>query len=221
MSRYRERVADQGAHIASLRVALVLMTALAGFMGAGWYQATRMPPPLYIPPDLSAGATVRPGEIPESSVHAFAFYVWQQLNRWPRNGESDYAENLFRFSPYLSRACQMELQKDLDKRARAGELRERVRGVQPVAGSHFRGDRVRRRTEDLWLVVLDLELEEFYMGTRVKHRYIRYPLRVLRYDVDRKRNPFGLILDCFDEDDPPQEIEPGERVSQGGPRSGA
>jgi hypothetical protein len=34
----------------------------------------------------------------------------------------------------------------------------------------------------------------------VKDSFIRYPLRVVRYDVDGECNPFGLALDGFYQD---------------------
>ncbi|MCR2307553.1 DUF2895 family protein, partial [Salmonella enterica] len=34
-------------------------------------------------------------------------------------------------------------------------------------------------------------------GSAVKDVFIRYPLRVVRFDVDRERNPWLLALDCF------------------------
>ena len=33
-------------------------------------------------------------EIPPESVYAFTFYIFQQLNRWPTNGEDDYPRNI-------------------------------------------------------------------------------------------------------------------------------
>ncbi|MQT50293.1 DUF2895 family protein, partial [Pseudomonas helleri] len=32
---------------------------------------------------------------------------------------------------------------------------------------------------------------------QVKRALVRYPLKVVRVDVDPERNPFGLALDCY------------------------
>ena len=35
------------------------------------------------------------------------------------------------------------------------------------------------------------------LGERVKSRAVAYPVRVVRFDVDRELNPWGLALDCL------------------------
>ena len=47
------------------------------------------------------------------------------------------------------------------------------------------------------MVSLDLMIEEMVLGERVKSRAVAYPVRVVRYDVDRELNPWGLALDCL------------------------
>ena len=42
-----------------------------------------------------------------------------------------------------------------------------------------------------------MQVTETFRGQSVKDAFIRYPVRVVRYDVDRERNPFRLALDCF------------------------
>ena len=49
----------------------------------------------------------------------------------------------------------------------------------------------------MWVVIVDMELSETVKGMAVKRKTIRYPLRVVRYDVDRESNPWGLALDGF------------------------
>ena len=46
-------------------------------------------------------------------------------------------------------------------------------------------------------MLLDAQLLETSRGMAVKDTYIRYPLHVVRYDVDRERNPWGLALNCY------------------------
>jgi len=46
---------------------------------------------------------------------------------------------------------------------------------------------------------------EYHGAEQVKRVLVRYPLKVVRADVDPARNPFGLMLDCYD--GTPQRIE--------------
>lgn len=174
-----------------------VMAALALFLAFGWYRASREFPPLHIPPNLTRGAVVRPGEVPASSVYAFAYYIWQQVNRWPVDGKVDYGKAIFQHQAYLTARFREELLADLERRGRGGELDERARGVQELPGHHFDAHRVEAQGNDLWVVWLDLEVSESYKKTTVKTTQVRYPLRVVRYEVDLARNPFGLALDGF------------------------
>lgn len=76
-----------------------------------------------------------------------------------------------------------------------------------------------------WIVTLDVSADEYYGAEQVKRALVRYPLKVVRLDVDPQHNPFGLALDCYD--GAPQRIEapspavppsgtPGGGLSQGG-----
>ena len=47
------------------------------------------------------------------------------------------------------------------------------------------------------LVTLDVSTDEYHGGEQVKRATVRYPLKVVRQDVDPQRNPFGLALDCY------------------------
>ena len=42
-----------------------------------------------------------------------------------------------------------------------------------------------------------MQLMETFRGQPVKDAFIRYPIRVVRYDVDRERNPWRLAIDCY------------------------
>ena len=72
--------------------------------------------------------------MPPESVYAFTFYVFQQLNRWPTNGEDDYARNIHALSAYLTPGCQIFLRRDYEQRRSTGELRQRVRGIYEIPG---------------------------------------------------------------------------------------
>ena len=57
--------------------------------------------------------------------------------------------------------------------------------------------RVKQLDRDSWLVKLDLNADEYYAAEPVKRVVVRYPLRVVRFDLDAERNKWGLALDCY------------------------
>jgi len=48
---------------------------------------------------------------------------------------------------------------------------------------------------DAWIVWLDVNIAEHVLGAQVKDVTLSYPIRVVRYDVDRNKNPWQLALD--------------------------
>jgi len=130
-------------------------------------------------------------------VYAFAFYIFQQLNRWPENGARDYGQAIFRISPYVPPRYRAELMADMELKGRQGELAYRVRGVHEIVGHGYEERRVDVLAPGVWVVWLDLDLVESVKGMTVKKTAIRYPLRVVSLAVDPEANPWGLALDGF------------------------
>lgn len=212
MSRFRNEITHLQAHIKTLRLGAGALVIVALVMGGGWWSAPR-DLTIHVPPDLRSGSTRKWWEVPPESVYAFTFYVFQTLNRWPTNGEEDYARNLHTLSPYLTPSCQAFLRADYDYRRSTGELRQRVRGIYEIPGRGY-GDnptaRVRTVSERDWVVTLDITADEYYGAEQVKRALVRYPVKVTRVDVDPARNPFGLALDCYD--GAPQRISAPEPI---------
>lgn len=207
MSRFRNEVVHLQSHIRTLRMAGAAILGVALVMGAGWWSAPR-DLTVHVPPDLRSGSTRKWWEVPPESVYAFTFYVFQQLNRWPTDGEKDYERNLYALSPYLTPSCQAFLKADFETRRNLGELRQRVRGVYEIPGRGY-GDnpaaRVHTVSDNDWIVTLDLSADEYYGAEQIKRALVRYAIKVARVDVDPSHNPFGLVLDCYD--GAPQRIE--------------
>lgn len=153
---------------------------------------------VHIPPDLKNGATVQPNAPSAANVYAFAVYIFQQLNRWPVDGSTDFSAAIYALAAYLTPSYRAALVTELEGKARRGELAGRERGMQEVPGSGFTEQRVNALEDDVWEVIVDMELSESVKGMAVKRKRIRYPLRVVRYDVDREANPWGLALDGFE-----------------------
>lgn len=156
---------------------------------------------LHLAPNMRAGdstlVTAGLAPVPDPNVYGFGYYIWQQINRWARDGARDYAQQIFAFQHYVTPACQDQLKNDEAKRAAGGELVMRTRALAEIPGQAYSATRVIADGDNAWTVLLDMHIVETVRGVPVKDAFIRYPLRVVRYDVDRERNPWGLAIDCF------------------------
>jgi integrating conjugative element protein (TIGR03746 family) len=196
MRRYRHEIDNVRAHLRSLWAVIGLEALIILALWYGWSQAPKALT-VHVPPDLRSGAILTLEEVPPANVYAFAFYIFQQLNRWPEDGARDFGRAIFRVSPYLTPKYRAELLSDLELKGRKGELAYRVRGVQQIPGHGFEERRVDILDDNVWVVWLDLDLFESVKGMTVKKTAIRYPLRVVRHAVDLEANPWGLALDGF------------------------
>ena len=176
----------------------LLFLALYGTV-IGWQRADAEQS-LHIPPDLRSGAVVKKGDVPPANAYAFAHYIFQQLNRWAEEGSRDYGKNIFRLAAYLTPRFRAQLEADLDLRGKNGELASRTRGTLELPGAGYEERRVDIQGNGAWVVWLDLQILEWVRGLQVKDTVVRYPLRVVRYDVDREKNPWGLALDGYAEE---------------------
>lgn len=224
MSRFKNEVTHLESHVKTLRSVLVAVFIAALLLGMGWWSAPR-DLTIHVPPDLRSGSTRKWWEVPPESVYAFTFYVFQNINRWPGNGEDDYPRNLRALSAYLTPSCSNFLQQDFEVRRNNGELRQRVRGVYEIPGRGYGDDpaaRVKVVSSRDWIVNLDLSADEFYGSEQVKRAFVRYSLKVTRLDIDPEHNPYGLALDCYSS--PPERIAvptPLNRTNAGSVSSGA
>lgn len=212
MSRYRHEIDNARAHIISLWLFIILLAIGMAYAFRGWANAPS-DITLHIPPDLSSGSSVRVGEIPRPNVYSFAYYMWQQLNRWPRDGAEDFPAKLYRFAAYVTPAFRAELLRDMDRRGRMGELTGRVRALYEAPGAQYADSRVEVLGPNAWTVTIEAVIEETVAGMPVKHTRIRYPLRVVRYDVDRELNPWGMAIDGFAEPGPSRVEDPSKEAS--------
>lgn len=201
MRRYRYEIDNVRAHLRSLWVVIALQAAVIAGLWFGWSQAPERLT-VHIPPDLRSGAVFGVDEVPPASVYAFAFYIFQQLNRWPEDGANDYGRAIFRVSAYLTPRYRADLLVALEQKGRQGELAYRVRGMQGIPGHGYEERRVDVLSRGVWIVWLDLDLLESVKGMTIKRTAIRYPLRVVRHAVDPEANPWGLALDGFGAEGP-------------------
>ncbi len=152
---------------------------------------------ILLPPDLRAGSQRPWWEVPTSTVYAFAYQTFQQLNRWTLDGTHDYEKNITALKPFLTPSCEAFLLKDYEDRQRHSELRDRVRGVYEIPGRGFSEERVIIHNQDSWTVNLDLSVDEYYKDEPVKRVLTRFPINIVRMDMDSQRNPWGLGFNCY------------------------
>ena len=196
LSKYRNLLADQREAMRALWAAVGVGLACAVLMGVGWMTAPSSLR-IYIPPDLSGGATVEADMPLLPHVYTFAMYIWQQLYRWPQDGARDYADKVRALSAFMTPSCHQDRLDDHERRNSRRELSGRQRAVWEIPGRGFTPERVRVEGSGSWVVWLDLHIEETLLGEPVKSRLVSYAVRVVRYDVDRERNPWGLAIDCL------------------------
>ena len=219
MRRYRFEIDNVRAHVRSLWAVIAIQATVIAGLWFGWSQAPERLT-VHIPPDLRSGAVLAVDEVPPPNVYAFAFYIFQQLNRWPEDGASDYGRAVFQVSPYLTPRYRADLIAELEHKGRQGELAYRVRGMQPIPGHGYEERRVDVLSAHAWIVWLDVDLLESVKGMTVKRTAIRYPLRVVRYAVDLETNPWGLALDGFGAEGP-RRLTDAELNEGGGADDGA
>jgi integrating conjugative element protein (TIGR03746 family) len=186
---------DQNRRLYRANWGLLALCALVGWYGH--HKAANL--------NIHTSANPRAGEVievrnglspvPASTTYGFAFYVWQQLNRWPANGSVDYGQQIFAMQNYVTPRCQEWLKSNMASKQRDGELAGRQRSLQEMIGRGFTHNRVIPSGES-WTVLMDMQLVETLKGQVVKDVFLRYSLPVVRYQVDLKLNPWQLGIDC-------------------------
>ncbi|MGR3807772.1 PFL_4703 family integrating conjugative element protein [Pasteurella testudinis] len=196
MSRLKGEVNEKNKHIVTARVAIgTLCLICLCLIYVIFTSPNRLT--VYIPPEMRAGSQRPWWEIPQSTVYAFAYQTFQQLNRWMVNGETDYDKNITALKPFLTPGCQRYLEQDYLDRRRHGELRDRVRGVYEIIGRGYSVDKVIVHSQDSWTVNLDLSVDEYFQDEPVKRVLTRFPINIVRMDIDMQKNPWGLGFNCY------------------------
>ncbi|CAM3618871.1 integrating conjugative element protein [Rouxiella silvae] len=197
MSRFRHALKNRDQHIFSLRMSCGVLVIILLIAVGGWITApSRIV--VYNPPDLRTGSSRPWWEVPAPTAYTFALYIFQQLNAWPKNGDVDYPAKIAALTPYLTPSCLIFLKADLRKRADSGELLNRVRMIYEVPGRGYNSKSVAIMNRDSWVIRLDAVVDEYFQSEPVKRALVRFPLKVVRWDGDAERNPFGLALDCYE-----------------------
>lgn len=191
----RQRLLAASDHIRTLRIVVVCLGVIvvALWWRNGVLQEIRR---VYIPPDMTQGLVTDYREVPAPTIYTFGLYIFQQINRWRNDGEIDYPQQIFALQGFLTPGCFATLQADMNEKQRLGELRQRVRSLQEILGQSYSRQRVQIESGNTWKIWLDVNVIESIGGHDVKNVMLRYALSVVRFDVDKEINPWGLALDC-------------------------
>ena len=152
---------------------------------------------VHIPPELSHAVVQKANHIPKPNVYLFTSNILQALNNWTDNGEQDFKRNIEAYKHYLTPSFKEQLLKLYENKNKKGELFERIRGVQELFGHEYDDSKVLLLASNVWRVNVDLKIREWYRGMKVKEVDLAFPIRVVRYDVNRQLNPWGMALDGF------------------------
>jgi integrating conjugative element protein (TIGR03746 family) len=204
MSEPRNAINARDSHIWTLRMALVMVSGIALAM-AGILYSRQNDFFLHVPPDLSNGANIKPGELQAPNAYAFASFVWRGLNDWPNAGKSDYPTNIKKYGCYVTPTFFNWIAKNEKEKNEAGEL-GRTRSL-----SHddaFANEMVNPIGNNVFEVALTTRVHERIEGLPIKDIIVRYPLRVVA--DTRPCNRMGMALDGFYAQ--PERTEP-EQVS--------
>lgn len=199
MSRLRKSINARDQHIFTLRGIIAALVVIIGYQIHGWSKA---PDNLTvtIPPDLRSGSIRKVNDIHPSSIYAFSFYIFQQLNRWPKDGTDDYKKQIEFLSCFMTEEFKENRLNNYEAKRAKFELSGRSRAVHEIPGQGYNSKRVYIESGNSWVTYLDLQVREHLKGKEIKNTLVRYPINVVRYDVNPECNPWGLALDGFRED---------------------
>ncbi|MFN7097988.1 MAG: PFL_4703 family integrating conjugative element protein [Gammaproteobacteria bacterium] len=181
--------------IKALWCVIGIMVCVNTLLMIGWQSAPHRLT-VYIPPDITQGATVKPGNIPASDVYAFAFQIFTAINTWSLVGEKDYPEAIHDYRYYLTTHFYNALQADYHERSQDGSL-SRTRMMSGFSGMGYQDVSVKILGKNTWEVDLTMHVVEEVGNSVVKDVLITYPMRVVRVDTSIALNPWGLALDGF------------------------
>ena len=195
MSRLKKALDGRDSHILTLRCIIGFLAFGLIFTVAGWMEAPEHIK-IDIPPDLRSGSTRGIQERHPFNIYAFGYYIFQQVNNWPVEGVSDYKEQINRLSCYITPRFKGELERDYEQRLKRHEL-NRTRALQEMPERPYTDNRVYVESGDSWISFYDVNVKETFRSEIVKDIFVRYPVRIVRWDVDPECNLWGLALDGF------------------------
>lgn len=195
MARLKKALDGRDSHILTLRILIGMLVIALLFTISGWKSAPEHIK-IDIPPDLRSGSTRGIQERHPFNIYAFGYYIFQQMNNWPVEGVEDYKKQINRLSCYITPQFKGDLERDYEQRLKRHEL-NRTRALQEMPERPYTDKRVYVESGDSWVAFYDVNIQETFRSEIVKDIFVRYPVRIVRWDVDPECNLWGLALDGF------------------------
>lgn len=187
---------DKDAQVIQLQKRFIYLLGLLCFLFCiGWMNSPSQLT-VYIPPDISNGATLKAGEIPNPLIYSFAYEVWQEINYWPHEGTQDYQNNIHTYWSYLTPSFKSDLLQDYVDLKAGGQV-QRQRYLQGDTGAAYDSTNVKKLSNNTWEVDLTMRLTEFKNNQPVKDVEVLYPLKITRMNISQQNNPYGLAIAGF------------------------
>lgn len=174
---------------------VVLCLALSASVGLNYTMFKGLS--ISIPPDLRAGALVKPGEKNPENIFAFTTSVFMSLNSWGENGQKDYPDNVKKLLAFITPNFRNELVDDMNKKNKAGELQGITRQLSLPAEYVFDQDTVTVVNSNEWVVKLPLEIKEYVDGKLIKDIEVLYSFVVKRMRTNVGKNAEQIGIDSF------------------------
>lgn len=174
---------------------VVLCIALIGSVGLNFSLFKGLS--ISIPPDLRAGALVKPGVKQPENIFAFTTSVFMSLNSWGENGQNDYPDNIKELLAFITPNFRNELVDDMNKKNKAGELDGITRHLSLPAEYVFDQDTVTVINNNQWIVKLPLEVKEYVDGQLIKDIEVLYSFSVKRMRTSVAKNAEQIGIDSF------------------------
>ncbi len=193
---------DESKQLIKYLLLIILFLSLSNIATEFFWHHSQNSMRVYIPPKIpSSGLTTSSNSIPRSTVYGFSFYVWQSVNHWSADGMQNYKQQITKYSPYFTPAFKNSLVENYNNLLNQGELQDRIRIMQGMAGSDYSPSDVTYIGHDTWIVHLKMRLTEMMNsnGKIVKDVQMYYTLKIVRFDVDPNTNHWGLAIAGFAE----------------------
>lgn len=145
----------------------------------------------HFPPDLSRGGMVKVNEFQRHEVYAFAYNVFQQINRCEQDCAVELQNNIRKYGYFVTDSYRPQLLNMA--KINESDNRRKVRGISEYGA--YSDSKVVPLGNNTWVVYLDVVERELIGGKVVRDAVMRYPLIVTQYDVDREKNPWRLAID--------------------------
>ena len=191
MGDIRNKISAQDSHIWTLRIGLVVLSVLLGVsLTVIAYLNTQVD--VHVPPDISKGGVLIPGQLQKPNSYTFALTVWKSINAWKESGNKEYGANIEQYSCQLTPKFKSYLVKHLKKKNKQGEL-DRSRDLYETVA--YKEEFVTPLGGNTYAVALLLQLKERVENLPIKDVPMQYSLRVVT--DSRACNKFGMALDGF------------------------